>query len=260
MSETDQIIDVTLLNPYNPKNFKTDKLSILDIKAKSESGKRYNIEIQVTDEADYDKRALYYLAKMYKEQLKEGADYSELSKAIGIHILNFTSITNTDNYHNAFQLSEKNSGLVYFKDIELHTIELNKFAKNPKEELSDVVKKVKNALDIWLAFLTRNDLLNKDNLPKELDNKDLKKALTVLEVMNFSEEERNAYEDRLKWLRIEANTLKKARDDAKAERNIEIAKEMLIDKELIEKIVKYTKLSKEEIEKLKSEIENSKTS
>lgn len=85
------------------------------------------------------------------------------------------------------------------------------------------------------CFLTRNDLLNKDNLPKELDNKDLKKALTVLEVMNFSEEERNAYEDRLKWLRIEANTLKKAKDDAKAERNIEIAKEMLIDKEPIEK-------------------------
>ncbi len=109
---------------------------------------------------------------MYKEQLKEGVDYSELSKAIGIHILNFTSITNTNNYHNAFQLSEKNNGLVYFKYIELHTIELNKFAKNPKEELSDVVKKVKNALDTWLAFLTRNDLLNKDNLPKELNNKD----------------------------------------------------------------------------------------
>ncbi|HJD59660.1 MAG TPA: Rpn family recombination-promoting nuclease/putative transposase [Rickettsia endosymbiont of Omalisus fontisbellaquei] len=260
VSETDQIIDVTLLNPYNPKNFKTDKLSILDIKAKSESGKRYNIEIQVTDEADYDKRALYYWAKMYTEQLKEGSDYSELNKTIGIHILNFTSITDTNEYHNAFQLKEIKNGLVYFKDIELHTIELNKFAKNPKEELSDVVKKVKNALDIWLAFLTRNDLLNKDNLPKELDNKDLKKALTVLEVMNFSEEERNAYEDRLKWLRIEANTLKKARDDAKAEEKIEIAKEMLIDKEPIEKIVKYTKLSKEEIEKLKSEIENSKTS
>lgn len=260
VSETDQIIDVTLLNPYNPKNFKTDKLPILDIKAKSESGKRYNIEIQVTDEADYDKRALYYWAKMYTEQLKEGSDYSELNKTIGIHILNFTSITDTNEYHNAFQLKEIKNGLLYFKDIELHTIELNKFAKNLKEELSDIVKKVKNALDIWLAFLTRNDLLNKDNLPKELDNKDLKKALTVLEVMNFSEEERSAYEDRLKWLRIEANTLKKARDDAKAERNIAIAKEMLIDKEPIEKIVKYTKLSKEEIEKLKSEIENSKTS
>ncbi|MEY4464054.1 MAG: hypothetical protein RLZZ81_1025 [Pseudomonadota bacterium] len=264
VSETDQIIDVTLLNPYNPKNFKTDKLSILDIKAKSESGKRYNIEIQVIDEADYDKRALYYWAKMYTEQLKEGADYSELNKTIGIHILNFTSITDTNEYHNAFQLKEIKSGLVYFKDIELHTIELNKFAKNPKEELLDIVKKVKNALDIWLAFLTRNDLLNKDNLPKELDNKALKKALTVLEVMNFSDAEREEYEYRLEWLRIETSALKKMKEEGraegKAEEKIEMAKEMLIDNESVEKIVKYTKLKKEEIEKLKSRIENSETS
>ncbi|MFV9930654.1 MAG: Rpn family recombination-promoting nuclease/putative transposase [Rickettsia endosymbiont of Haemaphysalis japonica] len=102
VSEKDQIVEVTLLNPYNPKNFKADKLSILDIKAKSESSKRYNIEIQVADESDYDKRALYYWAKMYTEQLKEGSDYAALNTTIGIHILNFTSITDTDKYHNAF--------------------------------------------------------------------------------------------------------------------------------------------------------------
>ncbi|WP_269208692.1 hypothetical protein [Rickettsia bellii] len=65
-------------------------------------------------------------------------------------------------------------------------MELNKFT-NAKEELTDIVKKVKDSLDIWLAFLTRHDLLNKNKLPKKLDNKILKKALTVLEVMNFSE-------------------------------------------------------------------------
>ncbi|APZ30437.1 hypothetical protein RRIM16_06655 [Rickettsia conorii subsp. raoultii] len=259
VSEKDQIVEVTLLNPYNPKNFKADKLSILDIKAKGESSKRYNIEIQVTDEADYDKRALYYWAKMYTEQLKEGSDYAALNKTIGIHILNFTSITDTDEYHNSFQLKEIKSGLVYFKDIELHTIELNKFAKNPKEELSDVVKKVKNALDIWLAFLTRNDLLNKDNLPKELDNDVLKKALTVLEVINLNDAEREEYENRLEWLRIETSAFKKMKEEGRAEgearRNIEIAKEMLIDKEPLETIIKYTKLSKEAIAKLKAEID-----
>lgn len=109
-----------------------------------------------------------------------------------------------------YSLHEKDTGLKYFYDIELHTIELNKFAKSANEDISDIVEKVKNALDIWLAFLTRHDLLNKDNLPKELDNKDLKKALTVLEIINFTKEEREEYEDRLKWLRIETNTLKKA--------------------------------------------------
>ncbi|CAG7588919.1 hypothetical protein MHYMCMPSP_01178 [Hyalomma marginatum] len=32
---------------------------------------------------------------------------------------------------------------------------------------------------MWAAFLTMHDLLNKDNLPRELDNVILKKALTV---------------------------------------------------------------------------------
>ena len=47
---------------------------------------------------------------------------------------------------------------------------------------------------MWLAFLTRHDLLNKDKLPKELNNMNLKKALTVLDVMNFSESEREILE------------------------------------------------------------------
>lgn len=89
-------------------------------------------------------------------------------------------------------------------------IKLNKFAKGAKEDISDIVEKVKNVLDMWLAFLTHHDLLNKDNLPKKLDNKELKKALTVLEIINFTKKEREEYEDRLKWLRIETNTLKKA--------------------------------------------------
>ncbi|MDD9334694.1 MAG: Rpn family recombination-promoting nuclease/putative transposase [Rickettsiaceae bacterium] len=190
VGQEEQVAEVTLLNPYNPKSFKSDKLSILDVKAKSVDGKRFNIEIQISDEADYDKRALYYWAKLYTEQLKVAQDYSTLSKAIGIHILNFTSIPNVTKYHNVFHIVEKDSGLLYFKDLELHTIELNKFTDNSYEELPDILKKVKNSLDMWTAFLTRHDLLNKDNLPKELDNASLKKALTVLDVMNFTDEER----------------------------------------------------------------------
>ena len=126
----DKVAEVTLLNPYNPKNFKQDKLSILDVKAKGKDGKRYNIEIQISDEADYDKRALYYWAKLYTEQLKAAEDYSSLCKAIGIHILNFTSILHVDKYHNVFHIREKDSNLLYFKDLELHTNELKKFCKD----------------------------------------------------------------------------------------------------------------------------------
>jgi len=258
----DQVEDITLLNPYNPKNFRQDKLSILDIKAKGMDGKRFNIEIQISDEADYDKRALYYWAKLYTEQLKVSQDYSALSKAIGIHILNFTSIPQAKNYHNVFHITEKENGFAYFKDLELHTIELNKFTGDSSEELQDIVAKTRNALDMWLAFLTRHDLLKADKLPKELDNDKLKKALKVLDVLNFSEEERELYEDHLKWLRIEANTLKKTAEKALAEgisigeaRSIEKTAINMLKQKLDNKLISsVTGLSLEEIAKLKSRI------
>ena len=254
VSLEDQVSDITLLNPYNAQNFSRDKLSILDIKAQGIDGKRFNIEIQISDEADYDKRALYYWAKLYTEQLEVAEDYSALSKAIGIHILNFISIPEVDKYHNVFHITEKETGESYFKDLELHTIELKKFSKNSNEQLPDIIAKVKSSLDMWSAFLTRNDLLQPDNLPKGLDDNNLKKALTVLDVMNFSSLERDAYEDHLKWLRIEANTLKKAEakgvEKGRAEEKKEIAKLMLSDGDSPIKISKITGLSISEIKEM----------
>jgi predicted transposase/invertase (TIGR01784 family) len=209
VGDSDRIVEVTLLNPYNPQQFKSDKLSIVDIKAKSETGKRYNIEIQISDVGDYDKRALYYWAKLYTEQLQSGDDYSSLSKAIGIHILNFTSIVDTEKYHNVFHITEKETGVRYFENLELHTIELKKFSNNVRADLVDILSKVKNALDVWTTFLTRHELLNKDKLPLQLDDPALKKALNVLEVMNFNEEERETYEAHMKWLRMETSALKR---------------------------------------------------
>ena len=210
VSQEDQVKEVTLLNPYNLKSFREDKLSILDIKAMGEEGKKFNIEIQISDAADYDKRALYYWAKLYTEQLKVAEDYASLSKAIGIHILNFISIPEVPSYHNVFHVIEKETGFHYFKNLELHTIELKKFSGDKLGELSDFVAKAKNALDMWSIFLTRHDLLNKDKLPSELNDPALKKALGVLEVMNFKGDERQAYEEHLKWFMTEAATLRKS--------------------------------------------------
>jgi predicted transposase/invertase (TIGR01784 family) len=251
VSTEDQVRDVTILNPYNPQNFKNDKLSILDIKAEGETGKRFNIEIQISDEADYDKRALYYWAKLYTEQLHATKNYGALNKAIGIHILNFTSIPNEEKYHNVFKIKEKDSNIEYYQDLELHTIELNKFMNEVGDELSSIMARVKNKIDIWSAFLTKYDVLNNNVLEGELNDPNLKKALDVLNIMNFTPAEREEYESHLKWLRIEAGTVKKAEDKAREEglekgreeEKIEIATNMLkqdLDLKLISDVTKLT--------------------
>jgi len=256
VGEEDQVVDVKLLNPYNHKNFKNDKLSILDIKAEGNHGRKFNIEIQITDEGDYDKRALYYWAKLYTDQLKASQDYSSLGKVIGIHILNFTSISHSKKYHNVFHITEKETGLSYFDNLELHTVELKKFTDAVQGDLGEIAAKVKSALDMWSAFLTRHDILSKvRELPQSLNRPELKKAIQVLSMMNFTEEEKEAYEDHLKWLRIESNTLKKAeekgRQEGRQERDREIALAMLKGKLPIKQVSKLTGLSVEEIKSLK---------
>lgn len=211
VSEEDQVKDITFLNPYNPQNFAEDKLSILDIKAKGCNGKLFNIEIQFSDEADYPKRALFYWARLYAGQIKTGEDYGTLEKAIGIHILNFNCIDHAQStkYHHSFGPREKELGFNFYDDMEIHTIELPKFEKNLPHDLKDFVGKVKTSLDIWTTFLTKYDLLNPNKLPKELDQPELKKALGVLDHLNFDPKEREAYESRLAFLRMETSAIKK---------------------------------------------------
>jgi predicted transposase/invertase (TIGR01784 family) len=240
----------------------------LDIKARSNQGELFNIEIQLIDDGDYSKRALYYWSKLYTEQLQEGDSYKNLKKTIGIHILNFNCILESEKYHNLFQLKEIENGIHYFTDIELHTIELKKFNNNPSEDKTSLLLKIRNSLDMWVAFLTRHDLLKVDALPQDLDSKPLVKAYNVLNSINFSPEEREFYESRLKWIRLEAGVLKQAEEKSfqigKAEglAEGELRAKVQLAKELIKKrvadlqlIAELTGLPQEDLKTIQNEIE-----
>ena len=46
-----RLVELTLLNPYSEKMSMDDKLSILDIKARDERGRMFNLEMQMVPEA-----------------------------------------------------------------------------------------------------------------------------------------------------------------------------------------------------------------
>ena len=76
--------------------------------------------------------------------------------------------------------------------------------------------------------------------------------------MNFTAEEREAYENHLKWLRIETNTLKKAKEDGRKEGREEGIKKtainMLKQKLANSLISSVTGLSNDQILKLKDNL------
>ena len=92
---------------------------------------------------------------MYTDQLKATEGYSNLTKVIGIHILNFISISDSEKYHNVFHITEKETGAIYFKDLELHTVELKKFTDSLGKEFEEIIEKIQNALRYVVDFLNK---------------------------------------------------------------------------------------------------------
>lgn len=84
------ILEVEVLNPQvSPREFLIEKVAILDVKAKDQAGRRYNIELQLQSESYYIERSLYYLSGLYREQLEPGESYAQLKRTVGISVLNF---------------------------------------------------------------------------------------------------------------------------------------------------------------------------
>ena len=212
VSAEDQVVDLTLRNPFSSKSYLQGKLVILDIRAVDVSGRHYNIEMQITDQLHYEKRALYYWSDMYAKQLNEGATYSELKKTIGIHVLNFNLMDETD-FHNRYYVTNHASQKRAFQDLELHTIELGKFEREMGE--------VRTTLERWAAFLTKAYTLKESQSSETMQDPEVQKAMRVLETLSLDDDERVVYDGQLRWLRDEDAGLEKSFYEGKIEGHLE---------------------------------------
>ena len=72
-----------------PQDIIDDKIGILDIKAKIDNSINCDIEMQVVDKKNVEKRITFYVSKMYSQTISKGEDYSKLQKCIAILITDY---------------------------------------------------------------------------------------------------------------------------------------------------------------------------
>jgi predicted transposase/invertase (TIGR01784 family) len=191
VSEDQQVVEIELKNPYNLAAYQAGKMSILDIKALTERGHWVNVEMQISEDYHFDKRAIYYWAKLVTEQLSEGMMFKELKKTISINIMDFNFIPDVSDFHSTYKIINTATGKDdHLHDMfELHYIELRKFSISNHP--------VVTALDRWSTFLTKAHQLNKDAIPDHLKHDPaIVKAISAVDRM-FDEEERMIYEVRM---------------------------------------------------------------
>jgi predicted transposase/invertase (TIGR01784 family) len=204
---------IDLMNPFNPKETADDKLSILDIKARDEGGRQFNVEMQMLAFAFYEKRIIYYGAKFHQQQLHEGQDYLELNPTISISFLDHVLFPQVPEYHLRFRLLEESRHFPLSCDLEFHILELPKFTKSADE--------LRTSLDVWLYFLRHAETMDMDALPAALAQYPLAvRALEELKMLAQTDAERDRYEARRK-AQLDYNTgMKVARMEGRVEGTI----------------------------------------
>ena len=239
------ITDVVLESSSTlPKDMLDDKVGILDIKAKINNTVNCDIEMQIVDEKNVEKRITFYVSKMYSQTITEGQDYSELEKCIAILITDYkiSSLKSLKKYMTKWNIREEDHGNhILTDDIEIVIIELPKVEKYKKGL----------ALDHWVEFIKNPKVIN-------MSNKEIKKAKDVLEQISQDETERHLAELRLKHIRdqkaIEAagfdKGFEKGMEKGNSTTKIQIAKKMKSQGFDLDTIHKLTELPIEEIKKL----------
>jgi len=240
----EQIVEVTIKNPYNEADFIGDKLSVVDIKATDEKGRWYDIEIQVKEQKYYGKRAIFYLSEIYSNQLNESDNYDNLRKTIIISLLDFDYFLNDRRYFRRCCYKDFDTGELYpeLDFADLYFVELRKF--------DNEFKHIKTTLDRWITFLNRAAELDRDNLPDELKDPDIIQAINTIETMSLNAKEREYYESEKKVMRDRDAVIQTAVENAVDNTKIEIAKGLKADGIPNNIIVKNTGLTIEQVEKL----------
>ena len=180
-----------------------EKLGILDLRAIIEENIDVNIEIQLVDKANLEKRILLYWARRYGVQLKPGEDYKRLRKTIAILITDYEipNLVWFKDAHTRWELLEKrNPEIKVFEDIEVHIIEMPKIEANPKA--------TERGLKNWIKFLQNPE----SEAVKMSNDKELDEAYKKLENISGDEKLRRLSELRLKAILDEKATLECGRE------------------------------------------------
>ena len=254
-SDLETMQSLEIRNPFNLKEFKTDKTSILDIKAIDNKGKIYNIEVQNIGDEVFVSRSLYYWAKLYAGQLEESEDYNKLQPVICINVLSFDLIEKPDLLHSCFMAFDKrDKDLLLSENFQIHFIELKKYQNN--------LNKLKKTLNDWVCYFL-NEGREEEIVKTVLEhNPLLKKVHREYKKFTLDDQMREIYEYQEKKRKDEKSLInsfykkgikegiKEGEIKGEKKGKIETAQNMLKMKADIHFIHQATGLSIEEIKKL----------
>ncbi len=199
----EDIRETQIVDPHLNKLHRGDKLGILDVRVCLNDDTEIDIEIQLAPFSAWTKRVLFYLAKLYGQQLKEGEPYERLKKCISISVLDFELFPEEKEFYSCFHLWEDRRQFLYTDQLELHVIELPKLPEECQEESSIL---------LWAKFLNAEEKEEIDMLSKKSPY--IEAACETLRVISQDEQKQMEYLAREKAIRDHNQLMLEARQSA----------------------------------------------
>ncbi|WP_341763571.1 Rpn family recombination-promoting nuclease/putative transposase [Candidatus Tisiphia endosymbiont of Beris chalybata] len=250
----EEITEVTFLKTIQDPDIAAYKQSIVDVLCKDKHGVQFIVEMQVSKHRGFEKRAQFYAAKAYSQQVikedenhKKMAVYAKLREVIFLAIADFTMFPDKPGWKSTHRVLDTKTYENDLKDFYFIFMELDKFNKN--------IDELENLEHKWMYFFKhahQSTLEEMDHLIG--DDVIIKKAFQAIDQASWSEEELRTYEKLVKTeldnLAVEQQKIEDAEARGKAERNIEIARNMFANGYPIADISKVTGLSIDQINEL----------
>ena len=151
------------------------------------SGTQMDLEMQVAPFKFWDNRVIFYLSKMYTDQIKEGQRYEDLKPCIHVSILNFNLFSKDQICFREIAFCDLTTKEKYTDLMEIYVLELKKLPLEQKNEPL-VVK--------WMRFLSAERREDFEKMAEE--DTYINEAYEVLQKLSADERKRLEYEARQK--------------------------------------------------------------
>ncbi len=184
--EAKAIKDIQFQNSEIVPLYDDDKLTRLDIFCVTENGTQIDVEVQIVDKKNMERRTLYYWSQMYLMNLAKGGKYQNLKPSITINIMRYT-IFPGEPAHSMYSIYNKETGRRLNEDMELHFLEVPKFQKKLVSEMTSVER--------WLAYFS-NKLDAKEMEELAMNEAAIQTALDAAAIFMQNRQERLDYLNR----------------------------------------------------------------
>lgn len=186
------------------------KLSRLDIVCALDTGEIADVEVQVVNQQNMQRRTLFYWARLYMLSLTRGAGYSELRPAITINILVFELLPQGEPVA-MYSIYNIENGDRLNNDMGIYFIELPKYAKKPKKPFRESSK-----MERWLAYFA-NKMTDQEREELAMIDPAIKEAMEAERIFMSDPDTYLRYVNRQIAIMDFNTNMKHAREEGQAE-------------------------------------------